>query len=181
MPVVNISNGVIQEITSDRRDTFVTVAYMTGPRNRRTEQTVRMVVGPRTVILNERGNPVSASALRVGMTINAVISAAMTRSIPPQSNAFMIQIVRSPRAENIVVGNVLDIDRRNRSFTTINDRDRSTIIRFNVSESTRFFDRSGRPMEFSRLMPGMRVRVRHADFMTASIPPQTTALEVRVL
>ena len=36
-------------------------------------------------------------------------------------------------------------------------------------------------MGFSRLFPGLRVRVRHANFMTASIPPQTTALEVRVI
>ena len=29
--------------------------------------------------------------------------------------------------------------------------------------------------------PGLRVRVRHATFMTASIPPQTTAFEIQIL
>ena len=178
---ITITNAVIKEITRDRGNTLVTVTYMTGPRNRRTEQTVRLVVGPRTIILNTNGNPVRAAELREGMIINASISSAMTRSIPPQANAFLIRIVRAPRAENVVVGNILEIDRRNRSFTTISDRDRSAIIRFNVPQTTRIFDREGRPMDFSRLMPGMRVRVRHADFMTASIPPQTTALEIRVL
>lgn len=181
MPVINISNGVIKEITRDRRDAFVTVTYMTGPRNRRTEQTVRLVVGPRTIILNTNGSPVTAAALREGMTINASISSAMTRSIPPQAAAYMIRIVRRPQAENIVVGNIWEIDRNNRSFTTISDRDRSTIIRFNVPESARILDRDGRSVGFSRLAPGMRVRVRHADFMTASIPPQTTAFEIRIL
>lgn len=83
--------------------------------------------------------------------------------------------------DDITIGRILDINRNNRSFTTMTDRDFSTVIRFNTSDNTRFFDPFGRPMEFSRLNPGMRVRVRHANFMTASLPPQTTAFEVRVL
>lgn len=31
------------------------------------------------------------------------------------------------------------------------------------------------------LKPGMMVRVMHANFMTFSIPPQTTALQVQIL
>lgn len=181
MSVINISNGIIENISSDRGNTLVTVSYMGGPGNRRTEQTVRLVVGPRTIILNTNGTPVPASTLREGMTINASFSSAMTRSIPPQANAYLIRIVGRRMPDNITIGRVLDIDRNNRSFTTITDRDFSSVIRFNVSENTRFFDRFGRPMNFSGLNPGTRVRVRHANFMTASIPPQTTAFEVRVL
>ena len=55
------------------------------------------------------------------------------------------------------------------------------MIRFNVPEDVLIFDRLGRRINFSKLVPGMRVRVRHATFMTASIPPQTTAFEIRVL
>ena len=113
--------------------------------------------------------------------LNAFISSAMTRSIPPQTNAYLIEIVRRGSQENVTVGRILDVDRNNRSFTTISDRDASSIIRFNVPENAVIFDRFGNFMNFSRLMPGMRVRVRHANFMTASIPPQTTAFEVRVL
>lgn len=189
MPVFNVSNGRITNISSERDNTFVTVTYRDGSDNRRNEQTVVLVVGPRTIILNSNGNFVSASALRVGMTINATISSAMTRSNPPQSNAYLIVIVRRPepepvplpRPEDVTVGNILNVERNNRSFTTISDRDFSTIIRFNVPENTPIFDRAGRPINFSRLTPGMRVRVRHANFMTASIPPQTTAFEIRVL
>lgn len=83
--------------------------------------------------------------------------------------------------DTITVGRILDVDRGNRSFTTISDRDFSSVIRFNVAEDARILDRMGRPVNFSRLSPGMRVRVRHANFMTASIPPQTTAFEVRIL
>lgn len=178
---LNITNGIIDEITRERNNTFVTVTYTDRANNRRTEQTVRLVVGPSTVILNENGNPVPVSSLRTGMTINATISSAMTRSIPPQASAFLIRIVRRPMRDNITVGRIIEIDRENRSFTTIRDGNLSTIIRFNVPENAMIFDRIGRPMNFSRLTPGMRVRVRHANFMTASIPPQTTAFEIRVL
>lgn len=181
MPTINISNAAIEEIFRERDTTFVTVTYREGSNNRGREQTVRLLVRPRTIILDTNGNPVRASALRVGMIINATISSAMTRSIPPQSSAYLIRIVRRPREENIVIGRILDINRNNRSFTTISDNNFSTIIRFNLGDNARILDRSGRNINFSRLVPGMLVRVRHADFMTASIPPQTTAFEVRVL
>lgn len=181
MPAINISNATIEEISSERDTTFVTVTYMDGPGSRGRRQTVRLVVRPRTIILNQNGIPVPVTALRVGMVINASISSAMTRSIPPQANAYIIKIQRRQPQENVTTGRILEIDRRNRSFTTISDRDLSSIIRFNVTDNTRIFDRAGRPINFSRLNSGMRVRVRHANFMTASIPPQTTAFEVQIL
>ena len=181
MPVINIFNGTIDNVSRDRGSTLVTVTYSTGSGNRRRNETVVLVVGPRTIIVNTNGERVAASSLSPGMTINATISSAMTRSIPPQSNAFFIKILRRSRRDNVTVGRNLDIDQRNRSFTTISDLAPSTIIRFNVPDDAVILDRQGRPINFSRLSSGMRVRVRHANFMTASIPPQTTAFEVRVL
>lgn len=181
MPTFHITNGTIQDISFDRDTTFVTVTYMDTRDRRRNEQTLRLVVRPRTVILNPNGIPVPATTLRIGMTINATVSTAMTRSIPPQTNAYVIRIVRRQSMDNIVVGRILDVNRNNRSFTTISDRDAASIIRFNVPENVRIIDRLGRTVNFARLSPGMRVRVRHADFMTASIPPQTTAFEIQIL
>lgn len=181
MPTFSIANGTIQDISFDRDTTFVTVTYMDTRDRRRNEQTLRLVVRPRTVILNPNGIPVPATTLRIGMTINATVSTAMTRSIPPQTNAYVIRIVRRQSMDNIVVGRILDVNRNNRSFTTISDGDAASIIRFNVSENARIIDRFGRSINFARLSPGMRVRVRHADFMTASIPPQTTAFEIQIL
>ena len=181
MPVTHITNGTIENISSERGNTFILVTYMGRLGNRREEQTVRLVVGPRTIVLNARGEPLPASALHEGMNINASFSSEMTRSIPPQANAYLIRIMGRPMPDNVTIGRILDINRNNRSFTTMTDRDFSTVIRFNTSDNTNYFDRFGRPMQFSGLRPGMRVRVRHANFMTASLPPQTTAFEVRVL
>lgn len=193
MPVIHIFNGTIIEISTQRNTTFVTITYRERsgrpeqserperPGNPGREQTVRLVVGPRTIILNDNGRPVRPGALRVGMTVNAVISSAMTRSIPPQATAYVIQIVRRERQEEVTTGRIQNVDRDDRNFTTISDRNPASIIRFNVSENTRFFDSMGRRINFAQLRPGMRVRVWHANFMTASIPPQTTAFEVRIL
>lgn len=180
-PIIHITNGIIDDITTERNTTFVTVTYTDRTDNVRRRQTVKLIVNNSTFILDENGNSIPANRLRTGMTIDATISSAMTRSIPPQASAFLIRIVRRPMRDNITVGRILNVDRQNRNFTVIRDGNLSSIIVFNVPENAMFFDRLGRPMNFSRLTPGMRVRVRHANFMTASIPPQTTAFEVRVL
>lgn len=85
-----------------------------------------------------------------------------------------------PPQNDITVGVILDVNRQNRSFSTISNGNPLSIITFNVPNNAFIFDRFGRPLEFNRLMPGMRVWVRHANFMTYSIPPQTTAYEIRV-
>lgn len=81
----------------------------------------------------------------------------------------------------ITEGRIVDVNRRNRSFILVSDGNRSSVIQFNVPNDARILNSAGRPMDFSNLVPGLRVRVRHATFMTASIPPQTVAFEVRVV
>ena len=181
MPALYLSNGRIIELFFDRGTLLATVVYSDGPRGRQTEQTVRLAIDSNTIVLNTNGAPIRASSLSEGIIINAVYSSAMTRSIPPQAAAYFITVVRRVPAETVTTGRILEVDRINRSFTTIGDCDPSSIIRFNASENTVFHDRSGRLINFNRLNPGMRVQVRHANFMTASIPPQTTAFEVRML
>lgn len=88
---------------------------------------------------------------------------------------------RQQRSCNSTVGRILNIDRANRSFTTMSDGNVNTLIRFNVSPDTQIFDLFGRPINFNGLSPGMRVRVCHASFMTRSIPPQTTASVIQIV
>lgn len=88
---------------------------------------------------------------------------------------------RQQRSCNSTVGRILNIDRANRSFTTMSDGNVNTLIRFNVSPDTQIFDLFGHPINFNGLSPGMRVRVCHASFMTRSIPPQTTAFVIQIV
>lgn len=89
--------------------------------------------------------------------------------------------IRHLRPSNIKIGRIIDTDRQSRSFTTMTDSDPSTILRFNVLEDAKIFGLCGCPIHFSELHPGLRVRVRHASFMTMSIPPQTTAFVIQVI
>lgn len=181
MPVINIENGRIQDISTERGSTLVTVRYREPGDGRWNEQTIVLVVGPRTTILNQNGRRVSPIALNRGMIIDATVSSAMTRSIPPQATAYVIRIVRRSQADDFTTGRILDINRNGRNFTTIGDGNLASIVRFNLADDAEIVGRNGRRIRFSDLSVGMRVRVRHANFMTASIPPQTTAYEVRVL
>lgn len=176
-----IRNGVIDSIDFNNNNPIVTVSYSDCVNCPNAEQTIRLNIGSNTLILDENGNPLSANNLEPGMSVNVATSSAMTRSIPPQSTAYAIRVTGRPLSnDNIVVGRILEMNRQNRSFTTISDGNISSIIQFNVPDDAQIFDRMGRPMNFSRLMPGLQVWVRHAPFMTASIPPQTTAFEIRV-
>ena len=86
-----------------------------------------------------------------------------------------------PPSDVVTQGRIVDIDRRSRSFTTVSNLRPSSLIRFNLARNARILNSFGRPIEFSQLVPGLQVRVRHSAVMTASIPPQSTAFEVRVL
>lgn len=194
---VEIQRGRIDDITRDNRNTLLTVSYadnrgMDNDRNpnrdrerdmdrSRFQQQIRMVVNNRTLIFDEFGNTIRPGELQRDMTINAIVSSAMTRSLPPQANAYVIRILRRPVSDNVITGRIIDIDRNSRMFTTITGNNPASIVRFSVPNNTPVFDMQGRPMGFSRLFPGLRVQVRHAAFMTASIPPQTTAREIRVI
>ena len=177
---ITITNALIEEISLQNEALVLTVSYENCVNCNRVEEILRIVVSNNTNIIDENGRRIPSSKLRVGMTINAIVSSAMTRSIPPQANASQIQIVSSPLIDDITTGRIVDIDRQNRSFTLISGNNLSSIIRFNVPENTPIFNREGRPINFSRLLSGMLIWVRHASFMTASIPPQTTAFEIRV-
>ena len=181
MAVNKISNATIEEISQDRNNTLVTAVYRDRRSNRGEEQRIRMVSGPATVVVKMDGIRGTEADLSVGMVVNAILSTQATRSIPPQSEAFFIEIVKSGAENQNTVGRIVDIDRMGRNFTTISDGNFTSIVRFNVPPNTPITNRMGRNVEFNSLFPGMRVEVRHANFMTASIPPQTTALEVKVL
>ncbi|MDE5825933.1 MAG: hypothetical protein K2N44_11350 [Lachnospiraceae bacterium] len=179
--LTQITNGMIEDVETGRNGSFVLVSYRDCPNCSRDNQTIRLNVGNNTVIMDENSSRIQLADLRTGMTVNAAFSNATTRSIPPQASAYVIQVVGRPRNDNVTVGRIVDVNRQNRSFATISDGNPSSVMRFNLADDAQILNGMGRPMNFSNLVPGLRVRVRHAAFMTMSIPPQTTAFEVRVI
>lgn len=179
--VIHITQGLIEEISSDGSNLLVTVSYTECVECNRRSRQVRLVVSNRTIIWNEAGNRISGNDLKTGMIIDASFSSAMTRSIPPQATAYTIRVVSQPESENVTIGRIISVNRQNRSFTTVSPENQFSVIRFNVADDAKILNSFGRPMSFDNLVAGLRVRVRHAPFMTASIPPQTTAFEVHVI
>lgn len=90
----NISNARIENITFQSGTAFVTVSYFDCSLCQSNRQTLRLVVGDNTLIFDGGGNIISVNQLRTGMLINATISSAMTMSIPPQAQAFIIRVIR---------------------------------------------------------------------------------------
>lgn len=179
--VINAFNAVIQDISSNRTTRFITISYEECVRCNNREKIVTLIADNDTIILGQRGNNIPASDLQRGMTINASFSAAMTRSIPPQSRAFVIQVVNRPSMYNTTIGRIVATDSNNRFITVMSNSNISSIIRFNVAPNAVILTPFGRSTGFSSLVPGMRVRITHAAFMTLSIPPQTTAYRIQIL
>ncbi len=185
--VIYADDAVIEDIFHDNRTSFVTISYgEPGDFNMIHMTLVTLVVDRNTVIRNRRGQRISVRELRVGNVVNASFSAVMTRSMPPQSKAFRITVVREnvnplPVFPNVVEDRIMEIDRNNDFIITGNPNDMMSQMRFVVDDMTDIFDRRGNRIRLRDLRPGQMVRVEHADFMTMSIPPQTTAFSIWVI
>lgn len=172
-----ISNAVIEEITNERDGVLATVVYRERPRS--AERTVRLVVTRDTRIFDVNRRRLNPRDLEVGMVIDAFISTAMTRSIPPQARAFEIFVIERRVSRQETVGRIIQVNTRDNFILTLSGS--NNIIRFNVGPETVILDLFGRRIRLSDLFSGLRVRVEHATFMTASIPPQTFAFVIQVI
>lgn len=199
---ISVRNATIVDIARESGTLFVTIEYRERPtrepgrdgrdgrrdndRDRDREpgrgpqtQTVRLVVDRQTRVFNEQGREINPRELRRGMIVDATFSSAWTRSIPPQAQAFLIRIVRQEQRNQTTTGRIIEVNNRNNYILVFSLN--QSVIRFNVTDSTVIRDLFGRRIPLRELRGGMRVRVTHPDFMTASIPPQTPAIEIIVI
>lgn len=181
MNFINVSNAVIEQIQFRGTTAFVTITYEERQGRFNRQQTVVLVVTPNTVIRDSRNRLIRARDLEVGMIINALFSSAMTRSIPPQAQAYQITIGNQPPRTSTSEGRILRINVPEQFIVTINNNNLSSAVRFNITNQTVILDPFGRRISLRNLIPGLRVRVEHANFMTASIPPQTPAFRIQVI
>ena len=175
--ISQITNAFVEEVNafSNTSTGYIIVSYAASPGQQSDNiQMLRLNINRNTVILDSSGQVISLSEIRPQTWINAVFSSAMTRSIPPQANAFLIMVQRRrPQIEIATsIGRIASI--------TGNPNDINSQVRYVVSNST-FSDPSGRPITLSSLRPSQRVRITHATTQTASIPPQTIAFHVQLL
>lgn len=182
--IMRIDNALVEDVFTFHRSStgYILISYAVSEPNRRTSiQNLKLNISQTTLLLNTFGQRIRLSDIRQGMWINVVFSALMTRSIPPQTNAYLV-IVQRP-SENPVettTTRIASIDPSGEFLYTGNPDDPNRQIRFAI-ENASILNRSGRPVDVRALRPGQRVRITHANFMTASIPPQTTAFQIQIL
>lgn len=182
--IMRIDNALVEEVFCyDNSVGHILISYAVRDADQVTSiQILRLNTGRNTVILNMFGRRINACQLRKGMWINAVFSSRMTRSIPPQANAFLIIVKRNPRPQNNTTdGRIASVDPRNRFLITGNPDDINSQIRYTISDDTVILNRFGNPIPLRALRPGQMVRITHADFQTASIPPQTAAYRIQII
>lgn len=179
--VIRVFSALIEDIARDRGAVFVTISYTNCAGCSTPSDTVRLVVNQSTDIYDEQGRNIRPNELERGMTIDASFSSAMTRSIPPQAQAFFIRITERPVQSVTTTGRIAEVNARNNFIIVLTSQNPSSAIRFHILPDTVILDLFGRRTRLSALRPGFRVRVEHSSFMTAGIPPQTTAFTVQVI
>ncbi|MDO5292433.1 MAG: hypothetical protein Q4F05_06750 [bacterium] len=122
--ILFINNAVILNIQRDRQVDLVTIMYSSGGGPGSFQTQLVLIVDRNTSIQDRNGRNVNRNQLRVGMRIDALISARFTRSQPPQANAFIIIINDNRRRPSQVAeGRVGNINFQ-RNFFNLRIRDR---------------------------------------------------------
>lgn len=181
---LRIDNALVEEVSfSGRNSGYILISYsVPRPGGMTSIELLRLNVMGRTIILGPLGLPMCFCDIRQGMWVDAVFSPLLTRSNPPQSNAFMITARRPPLPpSNTTTERIVRVDANNRLLYTGIPGDINSQTRFVITDSTVIQNRNGFPIGLRSLRPGQLVRITHASFQTASIPPQTTAYHVPVL
>ncbi len=181
--VIHVDNALIEEVVvNNARTGYLVITFEVSEENSVTYmEEIRLNIGGRTIIIDENGRPLNLYDLSVGMRIDADFSAAMTRSIPPQSNAYRIVVLEEEPSVEITMDRVISVDTRNNFLLTGNPNDVNDQFIFTISRDTLIRNQDNRPISLREIQPGQMVRVEHANFQTLSIPPQSPAYRVQVI
>lgn len=95
--LMRINNALVEEVRcSNNSNGYIVVSYAVRGANQTVSiQNIRLNIGNSTVILNSFGQRLGLCQIQRGQWVNTVFSSRMTRSIPPQSNAFLITVQRN--------------------------------------------------------------------------------------
>ncbi|MGI6069675.1 MAG: hypothetical protein ACOYBE_04525 [Blautia sp.] len=181
---MRINNAFVEDVTCfDRVNGSILISYSERRNQITTIQNLQLNVNRYTILLNQSGRRMGLCQLRPNTWVDAVFSSRMTRSIPPQAYAFFVATRRQPQRPptDVTIGQIAFNDTFNGVLITGDPNNPNAQIRFLITDTTRVLDRFGRPIGIQQLRRGQRVRITHANYMTASVPPQTTAFQIQLL
>lgn len=180
--IMRINNALIEEASCvNNSNGFIIISYSPPELNNTAPtQKIRLNLSDNTVIMNSFGQRLCVCCLQTGMWVNVAFSARMTRSIPPQTNAFLVVVQRRVHPPSYTtIDRIAFVNALSNVLVTGTPNDISSQTRFNITNQTSIRNRSGESIRLSALRPGQLVKIIHANFQTASIPPQTTAFSIR--
>lgn len=181
--ILRVENALIEEVvTQDYGTGYILISYEeVDEKNQIYLNQIRLNVGRNTIIIDENGEFLNLYDLNMRMRIDAEFSSAMTRSIPPQSNAYRIIVLNEETSFNVTTDRVVGIDANNGFLLTGNPHDMYDQIIFTISDQTIILDNNDKPIPLESIQPGQLVRVEHAIFQTLSIPPQSPAYQIQII
>ncbi|MHC1746900.1 MAG: hypothetical protein AB9856_00750 [Cellulosilyticaceae bacterium] len=126
--------------------------------------------------------------LKEGHNIKVVHSPYMTKSIPPQTNAFEITLLdnaEAPKDITIERATIKKVDAKNNQVTILPEGQPDSYeyyVVLNVSKDTAIqHEKTKKIYSLNDLTSGLTVKIVHAPFMTASLPPQTSAYKITII
>ncbi|WP_349946058.1 hypothetical protein ABFV83_18805 [Lacrimispora sp. BS-2] len=181
--ILHIDNALVENVyTSNSRTGYVIVSYSNPGQNEMVYiELLQLNIGWDTILVNQFGDPISLCTIEKGMWVSAEFSSAMTKSIPPQSKAYRIVAILQKPLFRITTDRIVSVDVKNGFLNTGNPGDKADQMRFVVSQVTEILDQNDNPIPLGSLQPGQLVKVEHANFQTASIPPQSIAYRIKLI
>ncbi len=181
--ILHVDNALVEEVVvNNARTGYLLISFGVSDENSVIyREEVRLNIGENTIIIDENGRTLNLNNLREGMRVDADFSAAMTRSIPPQANAYRIVVLEEEASVAITTDRVVSVDTNNHFLLTGNPNDIYDQMVFTISRETVIRSQDNQPISLGDIKPGQLVRVEHATFQTLSIPPQSPAYRVQVL
>lgn len=156
---------------------------VTGEDAEKPETQVVFNVGEETKITKD-GKAIELKDIKADDNIRVIHSLAMTRSLPPQTAAYEIEVVDEEAAQvpetAELEGTIAEVDAEAGHVTIGDEKDINAQTILLVSEETEIVDKDGKTLKLEDLEKGMEIKAVTKNMMTMSIPPQTPAVKITV-
>lgn len=142
--------------------------------------------------LTKDGATLTLNDLTNGMKVAVTHSSVSTRSLPPQTAAFTINVLEEAEIkplENVTLEDVqvVEVNERDSKYSVVVGKNEApedimnqTILHIN-EETIIKHEKNKAIYKASDLEKGMKLKVVHSPIMTLSLPGQTTAIEITIL
>lgn len=145
------------------------------------ENPVILNITDKTVIKDEKGNKLTADALKNDVRVEARYSPVMTKSLPPISNATSIVVKEKTVRQT---GTILDVnakdDQASIRLDVDSDGKTGNDIVLSINKDTTIVTKDGKELKVNELKAGQKIIGFHAQIMTMSMPPMSYAYQIVV-